>query len=88
MFDSEREGRRGIYSVDVETGEVKLLLNPEEGVTYQQPAWSPDGTRLAFVSRAAGRHVIYVAKADGSELTKVEGSAGFDNVDAYKDPDW
>jgi len=82
VFDSEREGKRGIYSVDVATGELKLLLNPEEGVTYQQPAWSPDGTRLAFVSRAAGWHAICVANADGSELTKIEGSVGFDKVDA------
>jgi hypothetical protein len=80
-FDSERDGRRGIYSVDVVTGEVKLLLNPEDGETYQQPAWSPDAARLAFVSRAAGRHAICVANADGNELTKIQGTTGFDKVD-------
>lgn len=30
------------------------------------PAWSPDGSRLAFVSRRSGDEEIYVARADGS----------------------
>ena len=40
------------------------------------PSWSPDGTRLAFVSRRSGDEEIYVAKADGSavrRLTKLPG---------------
>jgi Tol biopolymer transport system component len=40
------------------------------------PAWSPDGSRLAFVSRRSGDEEIYVAKADGTgvaRLTKLPG---------------
>ena len=33
----------------------------------QTPAWSPDGRKLAFVSRRDGNSEIYVMNADGSE---------------------
>jgi tricorn protease-like protein len=37
------------------------------------PAWSPDGTRIAFVSKRAGDEVpsLYVIPADGGEAEKV-----------------
>jgi Tol biopolymer transport system component len=40
------------------------------------PSWSPDGTRLAFVSRRSGDEEVYVARADGTgvrRLTKLRG---------------
>ena len=47
---------------------------------WDPPAWSPDGTRLAF-REATGRRrsvgPVYVARADGSELTRlIEEKAG------------
>lgn len=35
------------------------------------PAWSPDGTRLAFSSDRDGDQEIYVINADGTELTRL-----------------
>ena len=37
-----------------------------EGGEFHQPSWSPDGTRLAFVSDRDGNKEIYVMNADGS----------------------
>ena len=40
------------------------------------PSWSPDGSRLAFVSRRSGDEEIYVARADGTgarRLTRLPG---------------
>ena len=37
------------------------------GGDVQTPAWSPDGRKLAFVSRRDGNSEIYVMNADGSE---------------------
>jgi Tol biopolymer transport system component len=37
----------------------------------QTPAWSPDGRKLAFVSRRDGNSEIYVMNADGSGLRNV-----------------
>ncbi|MBU0494974.1 MAG: hypothetical protein KKA73_17510 [Chloroflexi bacterium] len=35
------------------------------------PAWSPDGSQLAFCSRRGGNWDIYVAPADGGEATRL-----------------
>jgi len=43
----EGEERHGVYVVDLETGEVRLLL---EGAQRTAPTWSPDGTTLAIAN--------------------------------------
>jgi TolB protein len=47
------------------------------------PAWSPDGSRLAFVSRRSGDEEIYVARADGSRPQRVTRSPGPDLSPAW-----
>jgi len=47
------------------------------------PAWSPDGTRIAFVSERDGNSEIYVMNADGSDPRRLTDEAA---VDAY--PAW
>jgi|GEM_PF-2687352 Tol biopolymer transport system component len=54
------------------------------------PAWSPDGTRLAFVSNRTGRYELYVANADGSGLRQVTDRLRANETawDALRDPAW
>jgi Tol biopolymer transport system component len=47
------------------------------------PAWSPDGSRLAFVSRRSGDEEIYVARADGRGVKRLTRSPGPDLSPAW-----
>ena len=38
----------GIYTVDLDSGETSLLVNPENGYSLILPIWSPDGRFLSF----------------------------------------
>lgn len=66
-----------IWVADLKTGAARQFTGGEPG--DNQPAWSPDGSRLAFTStRHDGKAQIYVMPADGGEprrLTNAEDGA-------------
>ena len=45
---------------------LSLIRSTPAPLDVQTPAWSPDGRKLAFVSRRDGNSEIYVINADGS----------------------
>ena len=46
---------------------------------FQQPVFSPDGTRLAFVSNADGNEEIYLVNTDGTGLVRLTRNTADDN---------
>jgi len=57
---------------------MRLTHDPEEDLV---PAWSPDGSRIAFQSNRTANNEIYLMNADGSDmvnLTNAPNSGGFD----------
>jgi Tol biopolymer transport system component len=61
-------------------GEVNLTQDPALDF---YPAWSPDGSRIAFTSERAGGRQIFVMNADGSNPTQIT-----DVPDFAEAPDW
>jgi WD40 repeat protein len=58
-----------IYKIGVDGKNLTRLTNdPAEDYT---PAWSPDGTRIAFVSRRDGFTNLYVMDTDGNNVTQL-----------------
>jgi TolB protein len=47
------------------------------------PSWSPDGSRIAFISHRDGNHEIYMMDADGSNQTNLTNDAARDT-----NPSW
>ena len=71
-FRSNRDGNGEIYVMNGDgSGVVRLTESPaDDGM----PAWSPDGSRLAFASRADGRSRILVIPAGGGPAVCVAGA--------------
>ena len=47
------------------------------------PAWSPDGTKIAFVSNRDGNVEVYVMGADGSQETNLSNNSAVDAAAAW-----
>lgn len=66
-----------IWVADVQTGAARQLTNSKK--SSQSPAWSPDGTRLAFVSDRTDKRQVYLINPSAGEaeaLTTVEEGVG------------
>lgn len=84
IFQSDREGRDKLYALDVATGDVRALT---AGADHrdEEPAWSPDGRRIAFHTNRfdPGTYDIAVMNADGSDVRRLTDHAAWD-----QDPVW
>jgi dipeptidyl aminopeptidase/acylaminoacyl peptidase len=80
---AENKSNADLWVVDVRGGEPRRLTTHKS--SDSTPAWSPDGTRLAFVSKREGdtEAQLYVLRVDGGEperITEMPMGAG--------DPKW
>ncbi|MCI0551864.1 MAG: hypothetical protein L0287_12990 [Anaerolineae bacterium] len=65
-----------ITLVNIESGETHVLAaNPALDIN---PTWSPDGSRLAFVSDREGNREIYLISPDGTGMVNLTNDPAFD----------
>jgi Tol biopolymer transport system component len=68
------------FSAGVAGPQRRLTTNWSQDV---DPAWSPDGSRLAFASDRSGRFQIYVMRADGSHVRRLTHDSANDSEPAW-----
>jgi len=61
-----------IYRVDADGSNLVQLTSHEEH--DREPAWSPDGTKIAFESRREGNWELFTMNADGSNIQNISNS--------------
>jgi len=77
------QARGEIVTVPADKGDVRNLTNTT-GVMELDPAWSPDGQRIAYLSDASGEYALHITDQLGAgEVTKIELPPFF-----YSEPRW
>lgn len=81
--------RTHLWAIDAKSGEAKQITDGNDW-NDSDPQWSPDGTRLAFVSNRTGKEYeenrntdVWVISASGGKPTKIS-----DHDEADNQPRW
>jgi tricorn protease len=64
------EAHGEILTVPAEKGDIRDLTQTP-GAAERDPAWSPDGKRIAFFSDASGEYALHIVDQDGLGTTRV-----------------
>ena len=67
-------GFAGLWTVNVKTGHLTRLLWGTSSI--DEPAWSPDGTRIAFASNRSGTEQIWILRLRDHHLTQLTQPTG------------
>jgi Tol biopolymer transport system component/pimeloyl-ACP methyl ester carboxylesterase/Ca2+-binding RTX toxin-like protein len=75
----EEDGNSEIYRVIADGSRQTTNLTNNSGAD-ESPVWSPDGSKIAFVSNRDGNLEIYVMNVDGSQQTRLTNNTGVDGL--------
>ncbi len=76
-----------LWTVPAAGGDARLIVS--HPATETRPLWSPDGTRLAFVSTRSGNGDVYVLTLASGALQRITFDDGLDQLGAWsRDGQW
>jgi hypothetical protein len=79
-------GACGLWETNADTGEQRRLTT---GGSDGQPAWSPNGQQIAYISQDDGNFEIYRINADGSNKVRLTNNPSSDGLPVWSpDGQW
>ncbi|MBD3232620.1 MAG: protease [candidate division Zixibacteria bacterium] len=92
-FDISPDAKRAVFSargeiftVPQKEGNTRNLTN-SSGANDREPAWSPDGRWIAYISDEAGEEEFYIVSHDGKEKIRLTGDGYCHRFAARWSPD-
>jgi len=79
---SSRSGRFQLYAAE-RANLAQLRKVMDDTATATEPAFSPDGSRIAFTSTRDGQPEVYVMDADGTNAQRLTNSPGLDGDPSF-----
>ena len=79
---STRSGRYQLYAAE-RANLAQLRKVMDDTATATEPAFSPDGSRIAFTSTRDGQPEVYVMDADGTNVSRLTNSPGLDGDPSF-----
>ncbi|PYU68448.1 MAG: hypothetical protein DMG49_15975, partial [Acidobacteria bacterium] len=70
------EARGNIFTIPAEHGSVRTLTTNHSGIHELNPAWSPDGKWIAYLSDKTGEYELYTRPQMGGEETRITTDGG------------
>jgi tricorn protease len=81
------EARGNIFTVPAEHGSIRTLSTDNSGVHEMNPAWSPDGKWIAYLSDKTGEYEVYLRPQMGGEDVRVTTDGGMYRYGPIWSPD-
>jgi tricorn protease len=70
------EARGNIFTVPAEHGSIRTLTTQHSSIHELNPAWSPDGKWIAYLSDKTGEYELYTRPQMGGEETRITTDGG------------
>lgn len=81
VFTLRENGQDDLWAISVgESSPLRLTNSPAD---ERDPAWSPDGTRVAFASNRDGNWELYLLQIDTGALTRLTYTPGFEGAPTW-----